>query len=199
MLGVLCQFTEWGVAEKTVQAGARYSNQPAVDELRRDLAKIDEFSADGGYEDAAVIVGQDIRARTIYRHYIKKASGISEDLFTIRKRLSLQGDSITLQQLGAMSQRLSQENLQFRDSFRHGEEQFHTYHLIQTAITNLEDAIEYWRIGNRYRRVYRGALRDRIEDDEILKVKLQAAVNAIEELNTIRETREALAKELDEE
>jgi hypothetical protein len=101
-----------------------------------------------------------------------------------------------LQQLGAFTQSLSAENLHFKGSFTHGEEKFQTYQLIQTAIHNLEDASNYWRIANRYRSLYRGSLREHMEDDQILKLKIQTALNAIDELKNIVHTRESLSKDL---
>ncbi len=169
-----------------------------LDTIRADLGKIDAHISAGDYAEASALVGQDIKARDIYTEYLAKASGISENLLRIRKQIELNDRTLTLQQLGALTQRLSAENMRFRDSFTHGQEKFQTYLLIQKAIENLEDAIRYWRISNHYRYIYRGSLMEQAEDDEILKIKIQTALNAIDELKGIMATREALGKDLEE-
>lgn len=194
----VCLFTEWGMAEKTVQAGASYSDKSELDAVKADLNKIDDYAAAGSYENASAIVGQDIKARGIYKAYLSRASEISNELLWVRKRLDLQDRTLTLQQLGALAQKLSLDNKRFRGTFTHGEEQFQSYQLIEKAVINLEDAISYWRLSNRFRRMYRGSASQKQEDAELLQTKLQTAMNAIEELNAIIETRDALSKDLQE-
>jgi hypothetical protein len=192
-------FSGWGVAEKTVHTGVQYTNKAELDAIKNDLNKIDQASAAGNYADASVIVGKDIKARDIYRLYLEAAADISKELLTIHQRLEGQENTLTLQELGAITQRLSLDNLRFKGSFQHGEDRFQTYQLIQKAISNLEDAIEYWRTANHYRRFFRPGQWERVEDDEILKTKLQTAMNTIEELKGIIDTRAALSKVLLEE
>jgi hypothetical protein len=192
-------FSGWAMAEQTVHATARYADQSELDEVRRDLEKIDGYASEGIYGSASVIVGRDIRARDVYRAYLDKAARISSDLLAVRPKLASQNETLTLQQLGALAQRLTVENAQFRDDFQHGENRFQTYRLIETAITSFEDAIHYWRLSNHFRKTYRGSARERAEDDEVLKFKLQKAMNAIDELKSILETREKLKQDLEEE
>ena len=169
-----------------------------LDAVRADLNQIDVRVSAGEFHDAAVLVGQDIKARDINGNYLKKASGISETLLKVRTRVAQHDNTLSLQQLGALSQRLTAENRGFRDSFQHGQESFQTYQLIQKAVVNLEDAISYWRLSNHYRFLYRGSVLEQAEDDEILKVKIQTAMNAIDELKGIVETRQALGRDLEE-
>lgn len=194
-----CLFSEWGMAETTVQAGAHYSNKPELQLIREDLEKIDGFVASGNYGEASVIVGQAIKARSIYKAYLEKASYISKELLMVRNRLGTQERTLTLQQLGALSQKLSLDNERFKGTFTHGEDQFQTYQLIQKAVGNLEDAISYWRISNHYRHIFRGSAREKLEDDELLQTKLQTAINAMDELKVIIDTREVLTRDLEEE
>jgi hypothetical protein len=181
------------VTDQSVRAKASFTEGNSTDELRRDLAQIDQKAAEGMYGEASVLVGRNIKARDIYKNYLERAEGISGQLLSVRPRLT---ETFTLQQLGAFTQSLSAENLRFKGTFTHGEEKFQTYQLIQTAIHNLEDASNYWRIANRYRSLYRGSLREHMEDDQILKLKIQTALNAIDELKSIVHTRESLSKDL---
>lgn len=180
-------------ADQSMHAKTSFTEGNSADELRRDLAQIDEHAAEGLYGEASVLVGRNIKARDIYRYYLVRADGLSKQLLSVRPRLT---ETFTLQQLGAFTQNLTAENRRFKSSFTHGEEKFQTYQLIQTAIHNLEDASNYWRIANRYRALYRGTLREHMEDDQILKLKIQTALNAIDELKTIVHTRESLTKDL---
>lgn len=198
LAGALLLLSGWGLADKTVKASAQYAQKAELETVRNDLAKIDSYVSEGIYGSASVIVGRDIKARDIYRSYLDKAGELSQKLVEVRRKLDLPEKNLSLQELGALTQQLSLQNLHFKDRFAHGEEHFQTYGLIQKAIRNLEDAIHYWRISNHYRSVSRGSMRERLEDDEILQMKLQAAMNAIDELKVITETRQALSRDLAE-
>lgn len=193
-----CLFSEWGIAEKTVRGEARYQNPAELETLRNDLKELDNLASEGLKGEAPVIVGQEIRARDIYGRYIEKAAKISDELLKVKTRLSDQQGTVSLQQLGAICQKVSLTNTRFKNTFQHGEEQFQTYQLIQKAIGNLESAISYWRVSNRARKIYRGGTKERMEDDEILKIKLLTATNAIEALKTIVDTQQTLSRNLEE-
>lgn len=181
------------VADQSMQGSARFTQGDTLDEVRRDLSQIDEKAAQGLYVEASRLVGRNIRAKNIYKNYLDQADSISKQLLATGPRLS---QTLSLQQLGALTQNLSAENQRFQKAFTHGEEQFHTYQLIQTAIRNLEDACNYWRIANRYRAFHRGSGQEHASDDQILRIKLQTALNAINQLQVITHTREALTKDL---
>jgi len=198
VVGVIFLFSGWVLAEKTVRATASYSGAAELDAVKRDLAQLDAYASAGKYGDAGVLIGQDIKARDVYRLYLGRASQMSDELMSVRKTMLQQANTITLQQLGALAQRLTLNNLYFKRGFNHGEQQFQTYKLIEKAVGNLEDAINYWRISNRYRHIYRGGAMDRVADDEILKTKMETAMNAIDELKAIVEAREALTRDLTE-
>jgi hypothetical protein len=197
-LAAICLFSGWAIAETILHSGAFYPDKAELESVKADLARIDHDSADGQYENASSILGKDIKARDVYRLYLKKADEISEDLLHIRSRLSAEPRTISLQQLGAMVQRLSAENLRFAAGFQHGEQHFQTYQLIEKAVSNLQDAIAYWRVATQYRPLYRGSAREKADDDDVLELKIQTAVNAIDSLNTIVETRTKLSKDLEE-
>lgn len=191
-------FAGWALAEKTVKVRANYSDLVGLESVKKDLAKLDGYAASGNYNEAGVLIGQDIKARDVYRAYLSRADQMSTELLSVRQRFDLQAGTISLQQLGALAQRLTLNNHQFKGTFKHGEDHFQTYHLIEKAVSNLEDAIAYWRIANHYNRFYRGGAQDKLVDDEILKTKLQTAMNAIDELKAIVNTREALSRDLTE-
>lgn len=194
----LCLFAGWAMAEKTVTAKARISSDAELAQLKQDLDKLDTLVSQGLVGEASVLVGQEIRARDIYRRYLDKAASMSQELLRVNEKINTAGQDISLQQLGAICQKVSLANLRFKSAFQHGEDQFQSYQLIQTALSNLEAATEYWRVSNRYRKVYRGGAKEQMEDDEILRVRLLKAVNAIDELKTLMETRAALSKNLEE-
>jgi hypothetical protein len=191
-------FAGWAIAEKTIRTGTSFPDKAELEAVKRDLAEIDSDASAQAYGNASVIIGQDIKARDVYRLYLKHAEGISADLLNVRKQLDLQARTVNLQQLGALTQRLSLDNARFKNAFTHGEEEFHTYQLIEKAVISLEDAVRYWRIANEYRPIYRGSAREKGEDDEILKLKLQTAMNAADALSAIIDTRKALEQDLDE-
>jgi hypothetical protein len=189
-------FSEWVLAEKTVKVKASYSTSPGLDDIRKDLAQLDAYASEGNYGAAGVLFGKDIKARDVYKVYLSRASKMSDELLDVRLTMLSRANTLSLQELGALAQRLSLNNNSFKRGFTHGEQQFQTYKLIEKAVTNLEDAITYWRISNRYRHWYRGSVTDHAADDEILKVKLETAMNAIDELKAIVEAREALTRDL---
>jgi hypothetical protein len=145
-----------------------------------------------------IIVGGEIKPHDRYRAYLAHAAEISRDLLHVRDILESQGRRLNLQQLGALTQRLSVGRDRFRESLAPGEETFETYRLINRAVTSLEEAIVYWRVANRYRPWLRGSLAERAEDEDILQLKLQAAVNAIDALGDVVKMRQTLSRDLDE-
>ena len=173
-----------------------------IEQIRSDLAKLDTglleaTASDRGQPaelDTSDLKSASLRARDVYRRYLIKAEKISHDLIEIRGRLQPpnQAKQLSVQQLGALSQHISAQNTRLKGSFSHGEDQFRSYQLIQTAVGNLEDAIYYWRTANKYRELYRETAIEKIEDDDVLKLKIRTALNAIDELEEIFNIREAL-------
>lgn len=196
---VIFPFSKWAIAETTRELSLSSQNQNDAKAAQAALQKLDSATLRGEIDNSSVIEGQELKARSLYRAYLKQASVISDELLDIRKRMQAQAGTITLSQLGALVQSLSSENKRFKQSFTHGEEKFQSYRLIEKALTNLEDSIHYWRLSNHFRTSARGGAQERVEDDEILKVKLQTALNAIQELERITATRKALTQQLFEE
>ncbi len=172
---------------------------PAADNLeqiREDLSVVDAqvfAPGTGGSPPVQVILEKtDIKTRDIYRAYLEKASTITGELMMVRDVMERQQGELSLQQLGSLLQALKAQNRHFRDAFEHGEEEFQSYRLIQKAVDNLDDAWRYWRSADRYRRVHRPTVLNEMENDRILRIKLQAARQAIEELHDINAVRQAL-------
>lgn len=163
-----------------------------LDEIRADLAKIDVRIQGQAEANAPMPTGGVIKPRDVYHAYLARAEKISGQLLSVKERLERHGNTMSLQQLGALSQELTASNRRFEDTFKYGEEQFQSYRLIQKAIHSLEDAIRYWRLCNEYRAMYRGSALEKANDDEVLQIKLQTAITAIDELKAIREMRQAL-------
>jgi hypothetical protein len=169
-----------------------------LDEVRADLAKIDVRIETGPESVESMLQTVDIKTRSIYQAYLDQAGTLSQKLLTLRETINTRKQTLTLQQLAAMSQALSVENKRFKRGFHHGEEEFHSYQLIQKAVTNLEELVQYWRLANRYRSLYRGSTLALAEDDLFLKNRLQTALFAIDDLKAIREVNRLLDENLNE-
>jgi hypothetical protein len=176
-------------------AGSGTDDLPGTEGVKNALQS-DEKDAENVPD--GIIVGGEIKPHDRYRVYLTHAAEISRDLLHVRDILESQGRRLNLQQLGALTQRLSVGRDRFRESLAPGEETFETYRLINRAVTSLEEAIVYWRVANRYRPWLRGSLAERAEDEDILQLKLQAAVNAIDALGDVVKMRQTLSRDLDE-
>lgn len=170
----------------------RQNNAPDIEQVRLDLRKIDAVVYGGGVAGQPPLSGAGLTARDIYRAYIVKAADIRTDLLRVKTRMDTSDWNLSLQQLGAMAQQVSARNTRFSREFKYGEEAFYSYQLIEKAVTALEDAISYWREANRYRLLYRGTAREHAEDDEVLRLKLQTALSAIDELNAFQDLQASL-------
>lgn len=199
LIANLFLFHEWAVANQPVMAQPQANQHQDLAELRQNLSQIDQDASQGLFANATVLVGRNLQARNIYRHYLEHAEPISQQLLSLRVYLAQNDQVLNLQQLAAKTQSLSTANQRFRTSWIHGEERFQSAKLIQNAVHNLEDAIHYWRIANQYRTLYRGSTQEHREDDQILRLKIQAALTAIDQLQIIVDTRKALSKDLSEE
>jgi cob(I)alamin adenosyltransferase len=149
------------------------------------------------WQNETVIVGDELKAASRYQQYLSKAASISQELLNVREELLTQGGTLSLQQLGALSQDLTMQYETFKKQLNPQEKQFQSAQLIETAITSLDEAIDYWRTSNRYRRWERGAATNRTEDDEILQLKLQTANTAISNLSGIVKTRQLFSRSFD--
>lgn len=163
-----------------------------------ELQQLDARIESGPRAFQAEIKTVNIKTRDIYKAYLIKASTLTRKLTKIKSEADKRQDRFSLQRLAAMTHALSMENTTFRGTFEHGEDKFYSYQLIEKAVTSMEDAVSYWRQSNQTRQLYRGSALDKVEDDEILKLKLQAAFSAIEQLKGIENVRQVLDKNLQE-
>jgi hypothetical protein len=148
-------------------------------------------------------IKNDVKARDVYRQYLAKASHISAELLNLRDQLDKSSlkinNEFTLQRLAALSQQISLDHQAFQSGFEHCEDSFYSYRLIDKAVKNLADAVRYWRLSQRYQTMYRGSANEQASDDEVLILKLTAARQAIDELKTVMDVRQALDADLKEE
>ncbi|MGE0200611.1 MAG: hypothetical protein AB7P76_06550 [Candidatus Melainabacteria bacterium] len=129
-----------------------------------------------------------------YQQYVQHAAQLSVDLLNIRNRMDRSDWTLTLQQLGALSQQVALERNALKAGFQHGEEAYYSFRLMDEAISGLEEAIGYWQITNRFRRVHRATVIEKAEDDEVLMRKLQTAFSRIDALEKVQKTRSGLNK-----
>lgn len=144
----------------------------------------------------------DLRTRHEYYTYLKSTRALTEGLLGLQARLVSvpeEPSSVTLQQLAARTQSLVVENRRLHQSFTRGEEKFFSYQLMDKAIGSLADAVEYWQAADLSRGAYRGTVLDQQNDDEMVRTKLKAALQAIQELESIQKTITELDKQLKDE
>lgn len=165
--------------------------------LKKDLENIEDISG----STRSPVVGQPFKLRPyeIYRNYLKAIEPLSIELVAIQNRINAQQNIVSLQQLGALVQRVSIENQALKKTFQYGETEFDSYKTLQTAIHNLEDAIQYWRLANHHRRFSRSNTRYRSDDDEVLQLKLKTALNSIDNLVQAKKDFKATTLELQKE
>lgn len=196
-----CRMIVWGLCcllFSSVLALAGQRLEPI--DVQAELQKIDGYIQSSPNSEAqnneVLNHSQPLKPRDLYRQYIAKTSQISQQLLRLKQESDTRKGGFSLQRLGALTQSLAAENANLNQQIRQGETALQSYQLIQKAITTLEDTVAYWRVSNRYRSLYRGTLQDKTDDDEILRVKLEAAFQAIEELKELEKVREALDKSL---
>ena len=160
----------------------------------RNLLKMENGTA---AQNDSVIVGEDLKAASRYRQYLAKAADISQELLSVREELLTEGGKLSLQQLGALSQEFSMQYAHFKKQLTPAETKFQSTQLIETAVTSLDQAIEYWRTSNHFRRWEHSNNTDKTDDDEILQLKLQTANTAIGNLSGIVKTRQLFNRSFD--
>jgi hypothetical protein len=169
-------------------------NNQAVQHVKNDLQKLDAVIYDSGVQGQPTLsaANNNLTAREIYRAYVTKAEALRTDLVRVKTRMDESDWNLSLQQLGAMAQQVATRNTRFSREFKYGEDGFYSYKLIEKAARALDDAVSYWREANKYRLLYRGTAREQAEDDEVLRVKLQTALSAIEELDEFEHLQKSL-------
>lgn len=205
---------DWGAVERDPVAVPDDELTPEVRQVVDDLKKLDAVVYDGDVtgqssnastqdrlinsETGNSFATASLESRQIYRDYLIKSQKIRDDLLMVKSRMDSTNWTLSLQQLGALSQGVSAQNTRFSRMFNHGEEGFRSYQLIQKAIHSLEEAIGYWRLSQQYKKTFRATAREQAADDQVLKIKLQTALTAIEDLKALKDMQIAL-KKLDDE
>ncbi len=133
----------------------------------------------------------------MYANYVEAADPISQKLIHILERFEASPEGLSLQALGGYVQWLSAENKRFKDQFQYGEETFASYKLIQQATNDLVGVWQYWRLSDNFKESFRGTKRAAFQDNQVIRVRLQSAREAIVELKELSELRASLNKSVD--
>lgn len=212
---------DWGAVERDPVAVPQDELNPEVRQVIEDLKKLDAVVYDGDVtgksskEGLSVLDGTtgagiesqmintetgdsfataSLESREIYRDYLIQSQKIRDDLLDIKAKMDATQWTLSLQQLGALSQGVSAQNTRFSRMFHHGEEGFRSYQLIEQAVHSLEEAIQYWRLSQQYKKTFRETAREQAADDQVLRIKLQTALTAIEDLKALKDMQLALKK-----
>jgi cell division FtsZ-interacting protein ZapD len=161
------------------------------------LKNLLKSEGDGAAENETLIIGEALKAPSRYHQYLLKAADISEELLSVREELLTDGGTMSLQQLGALAQDFSRQYDSFRNQLTPSEQKFQSAMLIETAVKSLNEAIDYWRTSNHFRRWGHGNYTDKIDDTQILQLKLQTANTAIGNLSGIVKTRQIFSRSFD--
>jgi hypothetical protein len=168
--------------------------------FRQEMAQLRNLLKNEGgspLENDSVIVGGELKATSRYRQYLNKAADISQELLNVREQLLTEGGKLSLQELGALSQEFTMQYEHFSKQLSPYEKSFQSAQLIETAVSSLDEAIDYWKTSNHYRRWEHGSNTDKADDDEILQLKLQTANTAIGNLSGIVKTRQLFNRSFD--
>lgn len=172
-----------------------------LEKVRQDLQKLDVKVQYGvtpvtTEKDLPGTNGETIKSQQLYQAYRKQIAGITKSLVDMKDKLDNRNTdpSFNLQQLGAMSHGLATRNKQVRHGFKHGEEDLQSYQLIDQAVRALDEAVTYWRSVYHYRQQYRGNAWEQTDDDDVVRIKLETALTAIDSLKQLQDTQAILKK-----
>jgi hypothetical protein len=188
----------WAGGFSAVWAQASVSPADELAQLEQRIKVLDGYVESSDTPIPAYARSSRLRAQDIYQQYVEKAQTITQKLLKVKADADRQKTKYSLQRLAAISHSLDIENAAFQDSLTHGEGAFESYQLIQQAVLALNDATQYWREANQTRPLSRGTAADQAIDDEVLKIKLEQAFAAIEQLKQLDKLRTVLDKNLQE-
>ncbi len=168
-------------------------------QVQADLQKIDvkvQYGVSPAPEALPGTHGETIKSQQIYQAYRLQIAGLTKSLLEMKDRLDHRDTdpSFNLQQLGAMSHGLVTRSQQVRSVFKHGEADLQSYQLIDQAVKSLDEAVTYWRGVTRYRAQYRGESWEQTDDEDVIRIKLENALTAIDTLRQLQDTQAILNK-----
>jgi hypothetical protein len=174
----------------TVKAEESLPPASSSEQLKNDLSLLDgllNIEPNPGQQQA-ILRNIPLRSQDTYRTYSKRLFALITTMNKINGVLTESALSkITLQQVAALNHQLKLQHKQFRESFRHQEQQLYTYQLVLRAVLNLNDAVSYWQLSDRYKADTRGSSFEQLEDDEYLQVKLKGVLQSIAALKEIKD------------
>lgn len=133
-----------------------------------------------------------VKPKDIYSRYQQLAAALTAKLIRIKREAEQSNSSYSLQRLAAISHSVSVEHEALHVELEGGETQFQSYRLIQRAVLALEEATDYWRESNKAKDLGRGSQQEETMDQELIRLKLQTAMSAIDELQQFDKVRNTL-------
>ncbi|MDX2084493.1 MAG: hypothetical protein SFZ03_03800 [Candidatus Melainabacteria bacterium] len=130
--------------------------------------------------------------RNAYQRYLQKIDPLLNHLLSLQQRFNRTQGEITLQQLAAQTQEVLSLYHSIQPDLTAEDQEYHSWQLIRRAVFNLEDAVIYWRLIDPYRPPYRGSVQDADDDQYALNTKVQAALQAIQDLAARQQTTDRL-------
>lgn len=131
-----------------------------------------------------------------YLRFLIVAQRVLDRLYLLNKRIGATDANITLQQLAAMTHEIRLEADRYNQRREPNTDSLYSAQLIQRAVENLQDAVYYWQATDKVRAPYRSTLREKMLDDEVLRVKVKTAVQAVEELKTLQDLAQSVDRHL---
>jgi hypothetical protein len=168
-----------------------------ADLLEEKLQRIDEKGQSQGRRTFQIrATSSVVRPKNNYALYQRLAAGLVAKLLRIKAENDQQSTpySYSLQRLAAITHSVTVENQALHVALEGEETRYQSYQKILQAVTSLEEATQYWRQTNEAQSLGRGSRQEANQDQEIVRLKLQNAMGAIETLKEF----EALKMTLDQ-
>lgn len=172
-----------------------------ADLLEEKLQRIDEKGQSQGRRTFQIrATSSVVRPKNNYALYQRLAAGLVAKLLRIKAENDSQSTpySYSLQRLAAITHSVSVENQALHVALEGEENRYQSYQKILQAVTALEEATQYWRQSNEAQNLGRGSRQDTNQDQEIVRIKLQSAMGAIEELKEFEALKLTLDKNIRE-
>ena len=172
-----------------------------ADLLEEKLQRIDEKGQSQGRRTFQIrATSSVVRPKNNYALYQRLAAGLVAKLLRIKAENDQQSTpyAYSLQRLAAITHSVTVENQALHVALEGEENRYQSYQKILQAVTSLEEATQYWRQSNEAQNLGRGSRQEATQDQEIVRIKLQSAMGAIEELKEFEALKMTLDKNIRE-